>query len=195
VDQDALAPFLSADDWTASRLESDPDAGDYRRRQGFGRAAVLLLETAAAQEIWNDRDPLLLPALYSFRHYVELELKELGRDAVAFGARPPKATHTLGQLWPAVRDGFARCFPGDDDAIPLVERAIAVLCALDPLSDGLRYATRRDGTPSIPQDVYLDPAALLGLVREVILVFEAAESAFRHQIDVEREMAEAFRGW
>jgi hypothetical protein len=195
VDQDPLASYLANDDWTASRLESDPDAGDYRRRQGFGRAAALLLETAAAQEIWNDRDPLLLPALYSFRHYVELELKELGRDAVAFGAGPPKNTHKLGQLWPAVKNGFARCFPADDDAIPLVEHAIAVLDALDPFGDGLRYATRRDGTRSIPRDIYLDPAALLKLIREVILVFEAAESAFQDRIDVEREIAEAYRGW
>jgi hypothetical protein len=195
VDHDPLVSYQATNDWTASRLESDPNAGDYRRRQGFGRAAVLLLEAAADQEIWNDRDPLLLPALYSFRHYVELELKELGRDAVAFGAAPPKNTHKLGQLWPAVRDGFTRCFPGDDDAIPLVEHTIAVLDALDPFGDGLRYATRRDGTRSIPQDVYLEPVALLALFKQTILVFEAAESAFDDRIEFEREMAEAYREW
>jgi hypothetical protein len=49
--EDPLAAFRSSDDSSAARLEYDPMAGDYRRRNGFKSAAVLLLEEAAATDL------------------------------------------------------------------------------------------------------------------------------------------------
>ena len=86
---DPLADVRSFDDMSAARLEGDPAAGDYRRRKGFHSAAVLLLQEAAKAAIWNDRDPLVWPALYSFRHYVELELKYLVRGFPELGLGTP----------------------------------------------------------------------------------------------------------
>jgi hypothetical protein len=182
---DPLAAFQSLDDSSAARLEHDPKAGDYRRRKGFRKAAVLLLEQAAAEPIWQNRDPLIWPALYSFRHYVELELKYLLREYPELGLGVPPATHRLLQLWPSVAQGFARCF-GEEDREPfeVLERAIAMLEALDPGGDGFRYATTRAGTSSMVKDVYLDPQALLRLVSEVEEVLWAAGSAF--QVEAER---------
>src|SRR5689334_20165891 len=92
---DPLAAFRSFDDTSAARLEHDPAAGDYRRRKGFQSAAILLLEEAGKADVWDDRDPLVWPALYSFRHYVELELKYLVRDFPELGLGVPPATHRL----------------------------------------------------------------------------------------------------
>jgi hypothetical protein len=188
---DPLAAFRSSNDSSAARLEHDPAPGDYRRRKGFRSAAVLLLEQAAAEHLWNDRDPLIWPALYSFRHYVELELKYLIREFPELGLGVPAVTHHLHKLWPLVSEGFARCFGNEDrEPFDVLERAIAMLEALDPAGDGFRYATTRVGKSSMIEDVYLDPLALLRLVREVDEVLGAAEMAFQAQAEVIQEMLE-----
>lgn len=188
---DPLAAFRSSNDTSAARLEHDPRAGDYRRRNGFQSAAVLLLEEAAAAPQWNDRDSLVWPALYSFRHYVELELKYLIREFPELGLGVPPATHRLRKLWLSVAEGFTRCF-GDEDREPfdVLERAIAMLEALDPAGDGFRYATTRIGKSSMIEDAYLDPQVLLRLIREVDEVLGAAGTAFQAEAEGIREMLE-----
>ena len=186
---DPLAIFRSSDDSSSARLEHDPRAGDYRRRKGFRSAAVLLLEEAAAADLWNDRDPLVWPALYSFRHYVELELKYLMREFPELGLGVPPATHRLRRLWLPVEEGFARCFGNEDrEPFDVLERAIAMFEALDPAGDGFRYATTRRGESSMIEDVYLDPQTLLRLIREVDEVLGAAGMAFQAEAEVIQEM-------
>ena len=174
------------------RAQGDPAAGDYRRRDGFRAAAVLLLEEAAKAPLWNDRDPLVWPALYSFRHYVELELKYLVRGFPELGLGTPTTTHRLRTLWSPVAKGFARCF-GEEDHQPfdVLERAIAILEALDPAGDGFRYATTRAGQSSMTEDVYLDPQALLRLINEVDEVLGAAGMAFQAEADAIQEMLDS----
>jgi hypothetical protein len=190
---DPLAGVRSLDDTSAARLEGDPAAGDYRRRRGFQSAAVLLLEEADRAPLWNDRDPLVWPALYSFRHYVELELKYLVRGFPELGLGSPPATHKLRKLWSPVAQGFARCF-GEEDRQPFdaLERAIAMLEALDPVGDGFRYATTRAGQSSMTEDVYLDPQALLRLIHEVDEVLGAAGMAFQAQAEAILEMLDSW---
>jgi hypothetical protein len=188
---DPLAAFRSSDGSSAARLERDRGAGDYRRRKGFRSAAVLLLEEAARARRWNDRDPLIWPALYSFRHYVELELKYLLREFPELGIGVPAATHRLRKLWPLVAEGVTRCF-GDEDREPfdVLERTIAIFEALDPAGDGFRYATTRTGESSMVEDVYLDPLALLRLIGEVDEVLGAAELAFQAEAESIQQMLE-----
>jgi hypothetical protein len=162
---DPLAAFRSSDDSSAARLEHDPGPGDYRRRNGFWSAAELLLQEAARKPLWNDRDPLIWPALYNFRHYLELELKYLIREFQELALGVPPATHQLRKLWTSVEKGFARCFgSADREPFDVLERAIAMMEALDPAGDGFRYATTRHGQASMIEDVYLDPEALLRLI-------------------------------
>jgi hypothetical protein len=133
------------------------------------------------------------PALYSFRHYVELELKYLVRGFPELGLGAPPATHRLRKLWSPVAQGFARCF-GEEDRQPfdVLERAIAMLEALDPAGDGFRYATTRAGQPSMTEDVYLDPQALLGLIHEVDEVLGAAGMAFQAEAEAIQEMLDSW---
>jgi hypothetical protein len=92
---DPLAAFRSSNDTSAAQLEHDPRAGDYQRHKGFQSAAVLLLKEATAARRWNDRDPLVRPAPYSFHHCVELELKYLIREFPELGLGFPPATPRL----------------------------------------------------------------------------------------------------
>jgi hypothetical protein len=188
----SLGPYLARVDAGSARLESSLDAGDYRRRMGFRRAAILLLNAAVAEKLWQNRDPLVWPALYNFRHYMELELKYLARDGAVFGVAAPPTSHDLQKLWLPVRNGFDQVFGGSaSEPNGVIESAISVLNALDPYADGFRYASRRDGTASIPQDVYLDPEALLPLVRQVVEVFETASLAFQAEADYVHEVRDA----
>jgi hypothetical protein len=76
------------------------------------------------------------------------------------------------------------CFGNEDrEPFDVVERAIAMLESLDPAGDGFRYATTRAGGSSMMEDVYLDPQALLRLIREVDEVLGAASMAFQAQAE------------
>lgn len=133
------------------------------------------------------------PALYSFRHYVELELKYLVRGFPELGLGTPPATHRLRTLWSPVARGFARCF-GEEDRQPfdVLERAIAILEALDPAGDGFRYATTRAGQSSMTEDVYLCPQVLLRLIHEVDDVLGAAGMAFQAEAEAVQDMFECW---
>ena len=65
-----------------------------------------------------------------------------------------------------------------------------MLEALDPVGDGFRYATTRVGESSMIEDIYLDPLALLRLIREVDEVLGAAGMAFQAEAEVIQQMLE-----
>lgn len=189
----AVAKYLSVEESTAGHLETWVEAGDYRRRQGFFRAAVMLLEAASGEPHWQERDPLIWPALYNFRHFVELSLKMLARDTPTLVLGKVPTTHELRRLWAPVRTGFEVAFGAESgEAASAIDEAITVLQNLDPRGDGFRYATDRKGAPSIDKDVFLDPRALLGLFEDVERSLCAAEMAFdAHQTYIV-EMYEEF---
>jgi hypothetical protein len=64
----------------------------------FWSTAMLLLEEASRAPLWNDRDPLIWPALNNFRHYLELELKNLIHEF-----------QHLGPAFPSRLTDFANC--------------------------------------------------------------------------------------
>lgn len=186
--KDPLEPFRSTEDWAAASLERDVAVGGERRRQGFLKTARLLLQAAVDAAHWSERDALIWPALYCFRHYVELQLKQLARAGLALGLAQPTNTHKLRPSWLPVRAGIARTLGESDEPIATVDQAIAVFDALDPSGDGLRYATRRDGTPSMAVGVYIEPASLLRLIEATADVLNAAETAFDVYVETLREI-------
>ena len=174
-----VGKYLSVEESTAAHLETWVEAGDYRRRQGFFRAAVMTLEAASREPHWQERDPLIWPALYNFRHFVELSLKMLARDTPSLVPGRVPATHELKRLWAPVRNGFELAFgAGFLEAASAIDEAVVLLHTLDPRGDGFRYATDRKGAPSIDRDMFLDPQALLGLFVEVERSLSAAQMAF-----------------
>jgi hypothetical protein len=79
----------------------------------------------------NERDPLVWPALYCFRHFLELALKQHAADGQPLGVQqPPKGKHELQLLWPGVRDGVTRHLR-DPEAAERLEQTINFFHVVD----------------------------------------------------------------
>jgi hypothetical protein len=123
-------------------------AGDYIR------AADLLVEYALA----NDREhEIVLPALFLYRHALELRLKSL--------VRPAKLDHDLSVL---VRELDARLLAGRGSGLPdhLVER-VEELAKRDPRADAFRFTrTSKKGgqTRHFPEEILVDLRHLRAVV-------------------------------
>lgn len=69
---------------------------------GYKLAADLLVEHATVER--PDRDLLVYPAIFCYRHYLELSLKMIIQEyGPSVGIEPNWKDHGLEKLWPAVR--------------------------------------------------------------------------------------------
>src|SRR6266446_2216394 len=66
---------------------------NYRLLRGYKRAGDILIQNALAERY--DRDSLIFPAIFNYRHYIELALKAIIEDHGAFAGK----NHKLPELW------------------------------------------------------------------------------------------------
>lgn len=102
------------------------------------------------------QDALVYPIVFMWRHHVELRLKEIMRSAslLVEGSAELKLDHKLYPLWARLKPLVEGVWP-DADRTPLnaVEEIIAQLDEIDRYSFAFRYPTRKDGAPSLPEDL------------------------------------------
>jgi hypothetical protein len=137
---------------------------------GFMRAGKLLVDSALADR--QLRWELTLPALYDYRHAIELGLKwTLITYGWAFDVDCPDlhTTHSLKILW----DAFQRLLdaisqPEEQEANRAAERVVMAFHEWDKQGEAFRYAMRRDGSPIRLRDNHIDLVQL----RDVMEGFE-----------------------
>lgn len=151
-------------------LDYGTTSGDFHQ-VGFRRAAELLLgyflqdiDSAAC-----DRDRLVLPILFLFRHYLELRFKE----AITSGSKllgEPVAWpigHDLADLWRKFREVCESIYGSDHaDHLQFVAKCVADINDLDPSSENFRYPIDRHGNPPF-QHVIISLRNLNTVVHEV----------------------------
>jgi hypothetical protein len=117
----------------------------YGMTQGYKRAADLLVERATVER--PDRDFLVYPVIFCYRHYLELSLKMIIQEyGPSVGVKPNWKDHRLEKLWPVVKkilDDY-NVSNGTDD---IVEECIAEFAKIDPNSFTYRYPVDTNGTP------------------------------------------------
>jgi hypothetical protein len=117
---------------------------------GYWKAAGVIAEHVAATT--RDQDYLVYPFLMCWRHYVELQLKNLIsllRDHERASGEFPR-THKIDVLWKQARDLFEKVFPNEDPAdIQNVERILTQLQGFDPTSEHFRYPITKDGSETL----------------------------------------------
>ena len=152
----------------------------FRRTRG---RADLLIQAAASDRA--ERANLIFPALFNYRHYVELALKYLITEygsyaAVALGAKG----HKLMALWgefEKVCEKFGHDI--NDEAMSAVRSCVAELEIIDVSSTVFRYATDLRGhTPPLPA-YGLDLVALHDVMNGIEGFFEAVDMANQSTID------------
>lgn len=127
-------------------------------QSGFMRAGKLLVDSALADPLL--RWELTLPALYAYRHAIELGLKwTLVTYRQAFDVDCPDlhATHSLKDLWDAFQQLLdAISHPGEEEGNRAARRVVMAFHEWDKQGDAFRYAVRTDGRPIILREEQID---------------------------------------
>jgi hypothetical protein len=161
--------------------------------EGFKRLADL--GVAHCERTGNDQDFLVYPIFFSYRHYIELALKEIIRAArsllAAQGGVPEN--HNLSDLWNTAEPLLKRMEPCGVSTYRDVRQCIAHFTRLDPTSEAGRYPVKTTGELSLPENLYhLDLGQLRDVVDRLGGFLEAAAQQTLVYLDYKAEMAREF---
>lgn len=151
--------------------------------EGFKRLADV--GVAHIERTGRDHDYLIYPILFGYRHYVELSLKEVIRDARQLldkdGGVPE--THNLAHLWNTAEPLLNQITKGSE-TLRDVRECIAHFARLDPVSEAFRYPVKKTGELTLPEELHnLD----LGQARAVMERLAGFLDAARMHTSVELE--------
>ena len=99
------------------------------------------------------QDALVFPLVFLYRHYLELELKDLIHQArlLLDIDEPFPKNHRIDGLWRTCRRLLEEISPGDsEESLEEVERLIQEFSEVDPLSIAFRYPEDKVGNPTLP---------------------------------------------
>jgi hypothetical protein len=158
--------------------------------EGFRRHADLAVEHVIATQ--RDHNFLVYPVGFSYRHYIELSLKLIIRDAQQLLDKPVKVAdkHNLTDLWNATEYLMREVEPDAVDDFPAVRAALARFSEADPKGESFRYPTLKDGAPSLPETLrLLDLVELRDVVGRLDSFFWACRQQIAVYADYKSEMA------
>jgi len=147
--------------------------------EGYRKAADCLAQQVINREGYPDF--LVYPIVFSYRQYIELELKWfIKRGSALLRKEEPKLKepHNLLLLWTAFRNIIEELFPeeGTDD-LEAVEEIIEQLAALDKKSTAFRYPVEFDGSPTLPDIRHINVANLHEVMSKIGGFFDGAGGA------------------
>lgn len=168
------------------------EAGDernYRLLRGYKRAGDILTESALSDRL--DLPNLIFPALFNYRHYIELALKAIIEEHGAYvDVRPEKKSHKLPELWLLFLK-IAAAFGNDksNEDVVAVGNCIAEIDHIDSGSTTFRYARDlRGDVPQLPKDG-LDLVGLRDVMNGIENFFEAVDASFNSLTESAAEQA------
>jgi hypothetical protein len=159
------------------------------RIKGFRRAAEILA-VAMLTGTNEDRDTVAFPWLNSWRHYIELQIKQLIAQSRRVLDQPAqrRGGHNIEQLWSELLPLIRAAHPGDSkDELKVVGRLVKQLAALDPDNQEFRYSERTDGTPTLADVHTIDIAEFHQAMVGLASFLEAVEAALDHDEDMKQQ--------
>lgn len=140
-------------------------------KEAAGRLAAMMDKT-------YERNMLGPPMLFLYRHSIELHLKSLLLDAGEFlddpQTVPPK--HYLEKLWLNVRAMILEVGNAVDEWVLRADNIIKQFDDLDPTSFVFRYPVTTEGTPSLPQNMVIDPTVVKQVFAELHVLLNGASA-------------------
>lgn len=119
----------------------------WRMTSGYKMAADFMVERACAD--YHEKDLLVFPIIFNYRHYVELALKSLIAEyGPTVGVEANWKSHDLLVLWQTLKQVFELYNVDDPDGTDaVVEQMITEFAKVDPGSFSFRYPRDRSGNP------------------------------------------------
>ena len=110
--------------------------------EGYRETTKIIIDKISESDNWLEKDSLLLPLLFNFRHYIEIVIKDTLRNykilgnEIEFNQVGFKNTHSLLSLWEELK-----IFVGDSksSASVSISETLNEIEEVDKISDGFRY--------------------------------------------------------
>lgn len=166
--------------------------GHLGRRLGYKQAAEMLGQ-AMVDAHASDRDLLVFPWLHCWRHWLELELKNLLNVCERISGEEVKIrrSHKVLDLWRELKPMLKRLRPSDGVAeMQILDRLIAEMAELDPDSMHSRYPVLKDGSPTLTTRKVLDVVEVHDAMSGIAAFFDGVEGAIEHDEEIRQEMRE-----
>lgn len=146
---------------------------------GYYNAARLVLEACEAGD--HDAGRLGYPAIFLYRQYIELSLKQvLGVYGPKVGLAPNWTSHDLLHLWELYKNvGAALGAPADVGDVG-AQAVIKVFAAADPGSYSYRYPVDRAGKPNALAFTRYSPRVMLEVMEALHTYLWGSEEYFDH---------------
>lgn len=129
--------FVESEDLHNSCLNRNPSIREIHLEESYFSNAIFLLNLIHESDSNAVRDGFIYPALFSFRHYLELTMKDTLNMMTGKGKVSGVVTnkvHNLSDIWTE----FKKIVP-DDQEIKIIEELIEELTLADPCSFNFRY--------------------------------------------------------
>jgi hypothetical protein len=187
--------FTSQEDWWNNACLNWCHDGWSLYASGYKEAADLLVKGVEANGA--GQDALVYPVLFLYRQYLELQLKDLVRQARRLLDKPgnfPKGHH-IGNLWQACHSLLSEVSPSDSVAeLKEIARLIGEFSALDPTSEAFRYPQDLNGNPTLPGMRYINLRNVREVVAKISFILGGAEAQIGEFLSIKHDMAGEFRG-
>lgn len=161
----------------------------YGIAEGFKMIADLAV--AHIEQTGHDQDFLVYPIVFSYRHYLEVMLKQLIRDARRLldeeGGVP--ATHNLDALWDTAQPLLLK-HTDDPATYGNVRTSLGRFNELDPRSDSFRYPVDKKGKTHLEGVKNIDLGQVRAVVERLSGFLDGASTAVQVDLDAKHEMAQ-----
>jgi hypothetical protein len=162
---------IGVDEWLAYAL-------------GYKEAADRLVEQFEAKR--RHQDLLVYPIVYLYRHYLEVAIKGLIRQAQnLLGDRVEiPAKHTIADLWTTCSALLERVSPGDSlEEQRQIGRLLREFATVDPASTAFRYPVDTKGNQSLPGIRHIDLPHVRDVIAKIAVILDGAAAQMDHYAD------------
>jgi hypothetical protein len=152
--------FSDGQDWWYNAIiKNDSEYGN--KWESYAVGYKLAADTLAKKVIseCDNRDTLVFPIVFLYRHYFELRLKEIiqhGSTLIDEEVNVPKH-HDLMILWTEVKKIIKKIWPESSDKdLAHISSIMIEFVNIDKLSDAFRYPVNKSGAPTLEGINYIN---------------------------------------
>jgi hypothetical protein len=186
--------FTSQEDWWNNACLNWCHDGWGLYASGYKDAADFLVQRA--EEMNFGQDTLVYPVIFLYRQYLELEIKDLIRQARRlqdFHGDFPKHHH-IGNLWVECHKLLSQISPGDPVAeLNEIGRLIAEFSAIDPTSMAFRYPQDKKGNPSLPGIREINLRNVREVIGKISVILMGASAQIGEYLCIKHDLKSEFR--
>lgn len=167
--------------------------------EGYKSAGDSLIDSAILSKDVSILDTFVYPALFLYRQFLELQLKEVfllyAEDSENKKEKfIKKAGHNLQKMWLKIKPLVASCAHGDDEHLLLnqIEEMINEYSQFDKSSFAFRYPIHKDLTKVFVEDDRIDLEVVRNCMNEIYTFFFGVTSMLGERQEQERDMREYY---